>query len=527
MKRTLQAAQGLNRREVLAAGLGMTGGLALLAAAPPQAGSGRGRYSDYPFRLGIASGDPTPSGCVLWTRLAPEPLAADGGMAAEDVRVEWQVAEDDSFNAVTASGEASAPQALAHSVHVEVSGLRPHRWYFYRFRAGGEISPVGKFRTAPAAGDLPGQLRFAFASCQHYESGLYTAYEHMSREDLDLVVHLGDYIYEGRAREGQVRAHVGDEITTIDDYRVRHALYKTDPYLQQTHAAFPWVVTWDDHEVDNNYADRFSEEADVSADDLLTRRAHAYQAYYENMPIGSATRPRGSNMQLYRGCEYGRLASFHVLDTRQYRTDQPCGDRNSAPCAGVFDPKATLLGDAQENWLSNRLGASEATWDVLAQQIMVGRVDRQAGEEIAYSMDQWSGYDAPRKRLVERLAQPDVRNPVVLTGDIHSNWVNDIQVDFDRQDSPVVATEFVGTSITSGGDGGQNLEYAESVQHDNPFVRFYNGQRGYVSCTVTPQSWQADYQVVEYVSRPGAPLITRASFRVDEGQPGAKKESQS
>lgn len=522
----MERTRGLNRREMLAAGLTFAGTLSRLAAAPPQAGTGRGRYSDYPFRLGIASGDPTPNGCVLWTRLAPEPLAANGGMANEDVRVGWQVSEDDGFNTVVASGEAAAPTALAHSVHVEASGLRPHRWYFYRFRAGAELSPVGRFRTAPAATDLPARLRFAFASCQHYETGLFTAYEHMSREDLDLVVHLGDYIYEGPGREGQVRSHVGGEIMTIDDYRVRHALYKTDPYLQKTHAAFPWILTWDDHEVDNNYADRFSEHADVSADDLLTRRSHAYQAYYENMPIGSATRPRGSSMQLYRGCEYGRLASFHVLDTRQYRTDQACGDRNSAPCEGVFDPQATLLGAAQEGWLSDRLSRSEATWDVLAQQIMVARVDRQAGDAIAYSMDQWSGYDAPRKRFVERLAQPDVRNPIVLTGDIHSNWVNDVKVDFDREDGPVVATEFVGTSITSAGDGGQNVEYAESVQRDNPFVRFFNGQRGYVSCNVTPESWQADYQVVEYVSRPGAPLITRASFLVDEGQPGAKKISQ-
>ena len=527
MKKSHWNGRGLNRRDILAVGLGMAGSLARLAAAPPQAGAGRGRYSDYPFRLGVASGDPTPEGCVLWTRLAPEPLTANGGMAAEDVRVEWQVAADEGFNEVAASGEIAAPHALAHSVHVEVSGLLPHRWYFYRFRAGGEISPVGKFRTAPAAADLPGRLRFAFASCQHFETGLFTAYEHMVREDLDLVVHLGDYIYEGPARTGQVRAHVGDEITTLADYRVRHALYKSDPYLQKVHAAFPWIVTWDDHEVDNNYADRFSEEQDVSADELLTRRAHAYQAYYENMPIGSATRPRGADMQLYRGCEYGRLASFHVLDTRQYRTDQPCGDRTSAPCEGVFDAQATFLGAAQESWLSSRLSQSQATWDVLAQQMMVARVDRRAGDEIAYSMDQWSGYDAARKRFVERLSKPDVRNPVILTGDIHSNWVNDIKVDFDREESPVVATEFVGTSITSAGDGSQNLEYAESVQLDNPFVRFYNGQRGYVSCTVTPQTWQADYQVVEYVSRPGAPLVTRASFRVDEGQPGAKKETQS
>lgn len=515
----------LNRRELLAASLGITAGLSRLAAAPPQAGV-RASFSDYPFRLGIASGDPTASGCVLWTRLAPEPLAAEGGMNAEDVRVEWQVATDETFANLAASGAATAPQALGHSVHVEVSGLAAHRWYFYHFRAGSEISPVGRFRTTPALNDLPSQLRFAFASCQHYETGLFTAYEHLEREDLDLVVHLGDYIYEGAAQD-RVRAHVGGEIKTLADYRVRHALYKSDPYLQRAHASFPWVVTWDDHEVDNNYADRFSEEQDVSVDDLLTRRAYAYQAYYENMPISSAACPRGSDMQLYRGVEYGRLASFHVLDTRQYRTDQPCGDRTTAPCDGVFDAQATLLGDTQEQWLSDRLAHSNATWDVLAQQVMVGRVDRQAGDEIAWSMDQWSGYDAARKRLVQRLEQRDVANPVVLTGDIHSNWVNDLQVDPDRPEAPIAATEFVGTSITSGGDGGQNLAYAETVQKDNPFVRFFNGERGYVSCTVTPEAWQADYRVVEYVSLPGAPLVNRASFVVEEGRPGAQLAAKS
>jgi alkaline phosphatase D len=500
----------------------MLGGLAALAAAPPQAGSGRPRFSGYPFRLGVASGDPTPDGCVLWTRLAPEPLAG-GGMATEDTPIDWQVATDEAFESVVASGNASAPHTLAHSVHIEVTGLEPHRWYFYRFRAGGEISPVGRFRTTPAATAMADQLRFAFASCQHYETGLYTAYEHMAREDLDLVAHLGDYIYEGPATTGRVRSHVGNEIVTREDYRNRYALYRSDPYLQQAHAAFPWIVTWDDHEFDNNYADRVSEEEGVSVDDFLTRRANAYQAYYEHMPIGSATRPRGADMRLYRGNDYGRLASFHVLDTRQYRSDQACGDRTTAPCDGVFGSDRTLLGDEQERWLSDRLGHSNAVWDVLAQQIMVGRVDRAAGDEIAWSMDQWSGYDAARKRLVGRLAQSDVVNPIVLTGDIHSNWVNDIQVDFDREEDPVVATEFVGTSITSAGDGSPDTEYAEAVQRDNPFVRFFNRQRGYVSCTVTPESWKSDYQVVEYVSRPGAPLITRASFVVEEGRPGAKQ----
>jgi len=457
---------------------------------------------------------------VLWTRLAPDPLEG-GGMAAEDAPVEWQVAVDEGFGNVVASGEAAAPYALAHSVHVEVSGLQPHRWYFYRFRAGGEISPVGRFRTTPAATAMADHLRFAFASCQHYESGLYTAYEHMAREDLDLVAHLGDYIYEGPATPGRIRSHIGDEIVTREDYRNRYALYKSDPYLQQAHAAFPWIVTWDDHEVDNNYADRISEKEGVSTDDFLTRRAHAYQAYYEHMPIGAATRPSGADMQLYRGTDYGRLASFHVLDTRQYRSDQACGDRTKSPCDGVFGTDRTLLGVEQERWLSSRLDRSEVVWDVLAQQIMVGRVDRVAGEEIGWSMDQWSGYDAARKRFVERLAQPDVPNPIVLTGDIHSNWVNDIQVDFDREKDPIVATEFVGTSISSSGDGRRDTEYAESVQRENPFVRFFNRERGYVSCTVTPESWTSDYQVVEYVSRPGAPLVTRASFVVEEGRPGA------
>lgn len=511
-----------NRRTLLRASAGMLGGLAALAAAPPQAGSGRPRFAGYPFRLGVASGDPTPDGCVLWTRLAPDPIAG-GGMAAQDVPVDWQVAADEGFGSVVAAGEASAPQALAHSVHVEVTGLQPHRWYFYRFRAGGEISPVGRFRTTPAASTMAAQLRFAFASCQHYETGYYTAYEHMVREDLDLVAHLGDYIYEGPGIEGRVRKHTGDEIVTKDDYRNRYALYRSDPYLQQAHAAFPWVVTWDDHEFDNNYANRISEEEGVSVDNFLTRRANAYQAYYEHMPIGAATKPNGADMRLYRGTEYGRLASFHVLDTRQYRSDQACGDRNIAPCDDVFGASRTLLGSEQARWLDGRLASSNAVWDVLAQQIMVGRVDRAAGDEIAWSMDQWSGYDAARKQLVERLAQPDVANPVVLTGDIHSNWVNDILVDFDRPDDPVTATEFVGTSITSAGDGSRDTDYAESVQRDNPFVRFFNGQRGYVSCTVTPKTWTADYQVMDYVSKPGAPLITRASFVVEEGRPGAKQ----
>ncbi len=512
----------LSRRDLLRSTAATLTGVAALQLRPARAAVRNPRFSDYPFALGVASGEPSSDGFVLWTRLAPKPIEG-GGMPTEDVIVGWQVAADEGFESVVASGETTAKPDLAHSVHIEVSGLDPHRWYFYRFRSGSEVSPTGRVRTAPDADVLAPRLRFAFASCQHYETGYYTAYEHMAAEDLDLVVHLGDYIYEGPGREGRLRMHTGDEIQSLADYRNRHALYRTDKQLQEAHRLFPWLVTWDDHEVDNNYADRISEEPDIAIDDFLTRRAHAYRAYYEHMPLRLGAKPRGHRMDLYRSVPYGRLAEFEVLDTRQYRSDQPCGDRTQDPCEGVFDAAATLLGDSQESWLMDRLSNSQASWNILAQQIMMGRVDRDdSAEGRAWSMDQWSGYDAPRKRLLSRIAEQRVSNPVVLTGDIHSNWVNDLQVDFDREEDPIVATEFVGTSISSGGDGDQSLELAEAMYRDNPFLRFCNYERGYVSCTLTPESWRSDYQVVEYVTKPGAPLVTRASFLVESGRPGAK-----
>jgi alkaline phosphatase D len=367
-------------------------------------------------------------------------------------------------------------------------------------------------------------LRFAFASCQHYESGLFTAYEHMAQEDLRAVVHLGDYIYEGKPTASKIRRHSGTtELETLEDYRARYAQYRLDPQLQATHQAFPWIVTWDDHEFDNNYAGDVSEELHVDPAAFLRRRAAAYKAYYEVMPLRQAQLPVGPDAQLYRTIRYGRLAEFNVLDTRQYRTDQPCGDKNTAPCPEVFDPQATLLGREQEAWLSAQLQRSPAVWNVLAQQVMMARVDRLPGEGIAWSMDQWPSCDVARKRLLQFLADSRISNPVVLTGDIHTNWVNDLKVDFDRPESPTVATEFVGTSITSGGDGAQKRKDTDGVLAENSFVKFYNAERGYVRCALTEGRWQADYRVVEYVSRPGAPCLTRASFVVESGRPGAER----
>lgn len=498
-----------------------------LAAAAVWASRGLGavkrypRLSDYPFQLGVASGDPAPEGFVLWTRLVPKPLEG-GGMAAEPVEVSWQVADDEALTRVVREGKTVATSDWAHSVHVEVDGLRPDRWYFYRFQAGNEVSPIGRARTTPAPEAMPPELKFAFASCQHFETGYYTAYEHMLRDDLDLVVHLGDYIYEGPGRENQVRKHLGPEITTLEHYRTRHAQYKTDAALQAMHAAAPWLVTWDDHEVDNNYANDISEEAGVTPETLLERRARAYQAYYEHMPLRIASLPQGPNMQLYRRVPYGRLAEFFVLDTRQFRTDQPCGDGNKPQCEAALGEQGTILGEGQRNWLCQGLTGTPSTWKVLAQQVMFARVDRKRGKDVAYSMDQWPGYEADRRRLLRHLHEAKIANSVVLTGDIHSNWANELIADFDDLGSKPLAAEFVGTSISSGGDGANDPRGLAELYAENPFVKFHNTERGYVRCRVAPGVWRSDYQTVEYVSRPGGPVNTRASFVLESGDAALK-----
>ncbi len=478
------------------------------------------KFPAYPFQLGVASGDPAPDGFVLWTRLAPRPLEAGGGMPSEPVEVAWQVAEDEAMARVVRRGAAVASPDWAHSVHVEVDGLRPDRWYWYQFKAGGEISAKGRTRTAPAPGTLPERLRFAFASCQKYESGYYTAFEHMAREDLDLVVHLGDYIYEKKDPKNAVRHHHLPESFSLDDYRARYAVYKCDPALQAAHAAAPWIVTWDDHEVSNNYANAIHEHPDqFPPEQFLIRRAAAYQAYFEHMPLRRSALPHGPDMLLYRRLAFGRLASFHVLDTRQYRTDQPEGDGDKPPSPVLMDPKGTLMGDTQRQWLFDGLEQSAASWNVVAQQIMMARLDSTPGPEVTYIMDKWSGYEFERRRLLRHFHDRHVNNPVVISGDIHNNWANNLIADFDELDSQSVATEFVGTSITSGGDGVDRPVALEQTLSENPFVKYYNDERGYVRCEVTPREWRTDFQTVPHVSRPGAPRNTRASFVVESGRP--------
>ena len=475
-----------------------------------------------PFALGIASGDPTPTGVVLWTRLAWEPLQ-DPSIPGIEVPVQWEVASDERMTRVVKHGTAMARPAWAHSIHVEVDGLEPDRWYWYRFRVEGHESAIGRTRTLPPAGAPADRLRFGFVSCQHYEQGLFTAYQHLAGEDLDVVFHLGDYIYEGAGNPASAtgRKHFGAEIVTLADYRVRYAQYKSDEHLQASHAAFPWIVTWDDHEVDNNYADATSENLDPDQP-FLRRRAAAYQAFYEHMPIRLSSLPKGPWLKIYRQFEFGSLASFFVLDTRQYRTNQPCGDGNKVPCAAELDPRATLLGDAQRHWLFDGLDRSRTAWNVLPQQVMMARIDQFSGPEARFSMDQWPGYELERRRVLEFLAARPSLNPIVLTGDIHANYVNDLMLDEAKPASRVVGAEFVVTSISSGGNGADAPARLPQMLAENPCLRFHNTQRGYVTCEMTPKSVRTDYRVVEYVLRPGAPISTRAKFVVERGEPGVK-----
>lgn len=485
-----------------------------------QAGAGRARVRSA-FTLGVASGDPTPDGVVLWTRLAPEPLASDGrgGMPDRPVPVRWQVAEGDRFDRVVAEGVEITHPETAHSVHVEVAGLRPGTDHVYRFRVDDEIGPVGRARTAPAPEAAVGRVSLAFASCQNREDGFYPAYAGMAAEDLDLVIFLGDYIYEAGARDQLGRGHLpAGEITSLTDYRVRLAQYKTDPDLQAAHAAFPWAVTLDDHEVENNWTDTGSQpdgEPDQDPRVFRRRRAEAFQAYYEHMPLRRAQRPRGPDAVLHRRLRFGGLLDLYLLDTRQHRgaLDPAARDDPAARLA----PGRTVLGPDQEAWLHDGIASSTARWNVLAQQVFFSPLRTASGVD----PDSWEGYASARDRLRDHLVAARTRNPMVLTGDAHANYVSDVKADFDDPNSATVATELVGTSISTGGNGAERNPGDADDLARNPHLRFVDHHRGYVRNVVTPGQWTADFRVVDDVTRRGTAVRTGASFVVRDGRPGA------
>lgn len=457
---------------------------------------------------------------VLWTRLV-------ANLETAIVPVRWEIADDEAMRKVVARGTAEAHPAWAHSVHVEVSGLEPDRWYWYRFYAGDAVSPVARTRTAPVPGAPVSRLRFAFASCQHYEQGWFTAYRHMAADDLDLVVFLGDYIYESSWGREHVRKHNAPEPYTLDDYRARYALYKGDADLQAAHRAFPWIVTWDDHEVDNDYANDRPEDG-MPAAQFLLRRAAAYKAYYEHMPLPAAMRPDGPDMRIYTRLAWGSLANFYLLDDRQYRAHQVCPKKSGgstvvdpAVCSEINSPGRSMLGAAQEAWLDREFSGSRASWNVLAQQTLMAQLDRKAGEGRQFWTDGWDGYPAARRKLLESIAATRLANPVAIGGDVHMHWVADLKTDFDDPNSPVVASEFVGTSITSEGAAQKAVD---AILPENPHIKFgRSDKRGYVRAAVGGGRFSAELMGLETVKRPDSASSVLARFVVEDGKPGAQR----
>ncbi len=497
-----------------------------LVLAPALAGNAKPlkpRFVIDPFTLGVASGSPLPDGVVLWTRLDIRALANAGD--SKPIPVLWEVAVDETFRNVVSHGKTNADPAYGYSVHVEVTGLQPDRWYWYRFMSADAVSPVGRTRTASALDALTG-LRFAFASCQQYEQGYFVAHRHLAEEDLDLVVFLGDYIYESSWGKNHVRKHGAPEPFTLEQYRERYALYKRDSDLQRSHARFPWLVTWDDHEVSNDYANDRSQNLDP---DFLQRRAAAYQAFYEHMPLRASAKPNGSGMRLYGHHDFGRLARFYLLDDRQYRTPQACPQRGRGgsnvvrpeQCRELRDEERTLLGSEQETWLADQLGQSKARWNILAQQTLMAQLDRKKnGKGSQFWTDGWDGYPAARRRLLTELARRQTRNPLVIGGDVHMSLVCDLKTDFDKPDAPVIATEFCGTSITS--QGPTPAEVENWLAH-NPHVKFASGEkRGYVTVELNEQRAQVRFRTVASEKDPDAGISTQATFIVEDGRPGAK-----
>jgi alkaline phosphatase D len=518
---------GVSRR----AFLGAAAGLGLVAATPRSLRSpllvtrDGPKLAGPPFTLGVASGDPLPDRVVLWTRLAPDPQALDGGMPATPVAVRWEVASDGGFRKIVRRGTARAMPGAAHSVHVDAGGLDSGADYFYRFIAGGEESPVGRTRTAPARDAATPSVRFAFASCQQYEEGYFTAHRHLAEEDVDLVAFLGDYIYEDGATPESLRVHEGPEPTDLAGYRARYATYKADVDLQAAHAAHAWAVIWDDHEVENNYAADRAQNDTVSPAEFLTRRAAAYRAWWEHQPVRLPA-PTGPDVVMYRTLAFGRLATFQLLDTRQYRTDQACGSAVDigAPCPDIDSPDATLLGEKQTKWLSGALGDSRSRWNLIAQQVMVGPVNfapTLPGGGIV-NLDQWDGYGAARGSLMKQLAQL-APNPVVLTGDIHSSWVHDLVAetsDASGTSDRVIATELVGASITSSFPFESVVRDAVASQRA---IKYFEGTRhGYVRAEVDQEHLRADFRYVSSIDTPTATIETGATFVVEAGRPGAQ-----
>ncbi len=489
------------------------------------------RWRGNPFALGVASGQPRPDGVVLWTRLAPDFESLPEAPADPALVVGYEIFSDEALRQRVQRGQVRTGAARAHSVHVQVRGLRPDRYYWYRFTCGDAVSPVGRTRTAPAPDAAVSHLRLALASCQHYEQGYYVAHREIARQDLDLVLFLGDYIYEGTNPDHKVapgvREHPQEVPRTLDGYRRRHALYKRDPDLRAAHAAHPWLMTWDDHDVVNDYAgDQDARGTDPAV--FLRRRAAAYQAYFEHMPLRLGPEPAGgASMRIYDRMVWGQLAELWTLDCRQYRSPQACpdplrgGGRMVLGCDALTDTRRTMLGEAQERWLGESLSASRRAWKIVAQatQISSTGIDSPLGRT-TYT-DAWDGYPAARARLLRTVADARLADVVTLGGDVHMNVAAQLRLQPNDERSPVLASEFVTTSISSRGMSDAVLERIRAGNAD--IVHARADERGYTRVEVTAQGVSAEFRTTPYPATADAALGTQARFAVARGRAGVEK----
>lgn len=522
-----------DRRTILgsAASLGLLGGVFGAAS--------KGRAQSDPFTLGVASGEPWPDGFVLWTRLAPRPLEPDGsGGLSGDIPVRWRVANDPQFRQVVARGETVAPDRFGRSVHVEVRGLQPNRDYFYHFEAENVISPTARARTAPAYGDRVSKMRAVFASCAHYERGYFSAYRHMAEEAPDAIFFLGDYIYEysytgDRAAEN-VRSH--DRATEASDlaaYRNRYALYKTDPDLRDLHRMAPCFVTWDDHEVQNDYAGAWSQNMNPGDAEFAVRRRAAYQAFYEHMPLRRRSIPGlDGGVRLYDRFKWGDLAEFTMLDERQYRSMQPCPRTDDAGkvtsrrgrtaplnCPDFSDEKRTMLGAEQETWMAQGFSQQTAKWNIIPQQLVVANllqtISAEPGSPLGYFTDGWSGYEPARRRMIDAIDKSKVKNTVFFGGDMHAYVTSNIKT----QDGRTVAAEFVTSSVTSD----PAPDHLNNAPKDNPHILLFdNSARGYISADITQARIDVRYQAISDRKLKDATVRTHRKYVVEDGKPGVQ-----
>ncbi|MFO1493284.1 MAG: alkaline phosphatase D family protein [Lysobacterales bacterium] len=498
--------------------------LALSATAPRVRAEEKPRFVAYPFTLGVASGYPHPQGFTLWTRLAPAPFEVDGGMPPDRHPVLCEIAEDEQFRQIVQTVNFETAPEVAHSAHLDIRGLAPGRPYFYRFQCGDAVSPIGRTHTLPAGGQALDRYRIAFGSCQNYEHGYFSAYRQMQRDQPDLVMFLGDYIYENPWGDQPVRRHLGGEATTLHGYRQRHAQYKLDADLQAMQARLPWVYAWDDHEVDNDYAGEQSENLDPA---FVLRRAAAYQAYFEHLPLPRSMYPRANGMRTYTHFDIGDLLRVYLLDDRQYRTPQACprpnrhASRILVGCEELQDPAQTLLGSAQEAWLDQAFASSRARWNLIGQQTLVAPIDEEPGAPVSVWTDGWDGYPLARQRLIAGMQRAGLSNPVIAGGDLHCAVVADVPSDPTRPDSAPIASEFVATSISA--EAWPQAHY-DAVRGDNPHIRQMRAdQRGYTLLQITRDEVRADLKVVSDVHVQSPEFSTQASYRVEAGRPGPQR----